>query len=344
MRPTRRGYAVVAAVVVAAVSASLFGARGLNAIAAPGAVALAYATVQVWRIDEPTVDRELPKRAEQGSWVTVTVDLEVDRPYSARVTDATGEGLEAAGNDRAVTVGGDPMRYELFLRRRGDRTVGPTSVEARDVLGLLSRTFAVEGTTSVLVRPPVYPLSGPRADELVWTFGGGDDRQQFDFLRHYRRGDPLRDIHWPSSAKVPGEGLVVKHFSTDEGTSSMRVAGESAVGHADEMAAATASLAVHLLAAGLRVELATADTRLDARGGTEQRDRVLDALGRSRGGTLRDVNRGGADVLVTADADGVTVTLADVVAPFNEVAGRAVSVPTKDEDGGGLVDRLGGLA
>lgn len=344
MRPTRRGYAVAAAVVVAAASASLFGARGLNAIAAPGVVALAYATLSVWRVDEPAVDRELPRRAQQGSSVSVTLEFDVDRPFSARLTDPVGEGLAAAGNDRAVTVGGDPVRYELFCRRRGDRTVGPATIEARDVLGLVSRTFELDGTADVLVRPPVYPLSGPRADELVWTFGGGDDRQQFDFLRHYRRGDPLRDIHWPSSAKVPDEGLVVKHFSTDEGASSVRVAGESAVGHADEMAAATSSLAVHLLAAGLRVELATADTHLDGRGGAEQRERVLDALGRTRGGSLREADRRDADVLVSADGDGVTVTLADAVAPFTAVAGREVSVPAREDDEGGLVDRLGGLA
>lgn len=344
MRLTRRGYAVAIVVVLAATSAWLFGARGLNAIAGPGVVALAYATVQVWRVNEPTVERELPDRGEQGRSITVTLTFDVDRPFSARLTDAIGDGLAASGNDRSLTVGGDPVRYELSLRRRGDREVGPATIEARDVLGLVTTEFVVEGTDQVLVRPPASPLSGPRADELVWVFGGGDDRREFDYLRHYRRGDPLRDIHWPSSAKVPGEGLVVKHFSTDEGASSVRVAGESEVGHADEMAAATASLAVHLLTAGLRVELATADTRLDPRGGAEQRDRVLDALGRTRGGTLRAADRRDADVLISAGSAGVTVAVAETVSSFTEVAGREVSVPTRDEEDGGLVDRLGGLA
>ncbi|MDZ7701621.1 MAG: DUF58 domain-containing protein [Halobacteriales archaeon] len=344
MRPTRRGYVVVAAVLVAAASASLFGARGLNAVAGPGVVALGYAAFSVWRVDEPTVRRELPERGVQGGSVTVTLTLDVDRPYSARLTDAVGDGLIATGNDRPVTVGGDPVRYELSLRRRGDREVGPATVEARDVLGLVSTSFTVEGTDTVLVRPPAYPLAGARADELVWTFGGGDDRREFDFLRHYRRGDPLRDIHWPSSAKVPDEGLVVKHFSADEDASSVRVAGESEVGHADQMAAATASIAAHLLTAGLRVELAVSDTTLDARGGHEQRDRVLDALGRTRGGTLREGDRQGADVLISARESGVTVRVADAVSRFNEVAGREISVPPRDEADAGLVERLGGLA
>lgn len=344
MRPTRRGYAIAAVVLLAVASASFFGARGLNAIAAPGVVALAYAVVQVWRVDAPTVDRDLPDRGEQGSTVTVTLELDAGRPYSAQLADAIDAGLDATGNERPVTVGGDPIRYELHLRERGDRTVGPATVEARDVLGLVAREFEAGRTDDVLVRPPVLPLSGPRANQLVWMFGGGDDRQEFDFLRHYRRGDPLRDIHWPSSAKVPGEDLVVKHFSAEEGATSVRLTGESRAGHADQMAAAAASLAVHLLTAGLRVELTTFDVDLDARGGVEQRERVLDALARTAGGPLRDVHRRDADVLVSAGPDGVTVTVADTVSPFVDVAGREVPALAGDTGERDSVGRLGRFA
>jgi uncharacterized protein (DUF58 family) len=344
MRPTRRGYAVLATVALAIGSATLFGARGLNAIVGPGVVALGYAVVQVWRVEQPTVERRLPRRGEQGSTAPVELHLEADRPYSARLEDAAGKGLVASGNERDVTVGGEPVEYEVGLRRRGDRQLGPTTIEARDVLGLVSRTFEIRARSSILVRPPIYPLSGPRADELVWEFGGGDERQEFDFLRHYQRGDPLRDIHWPSSAKLPGEGLVVKHFSTDDSTNSIRVAAESDVGHADEMAAAAASLAVHLLTAGHRIEFATGDASLDARGGAEQRDRVLDALARTRGGRLHEADRRDADVVISAGEDGVTVTVGETISPFTDVAGREIAVPARDPDGSGLMDRLGGLA
>jgi uncharacterized protein (DUF58 family) len=344
MRPTRRGYAVIFIVFMSVSSATLFGARGLNAIAGPSVVAIAYAAFQVWRVDEPTVERTLPRRGEQGTTIPVAAHIDAERPYSAHFEDDIGKGLVASGYDHAVTVGGEPIEYELGLRRRGDRHVGPATIQARDVLGLISRTFQVAEQASILVRPPVYPLSGPRADELVWEFGGGDDRQQFDFLRHYRRGDPLRDIHWPSSAKVPGEGLVVKHFSTDDATNSIRIAGESEVGHADEMAAAVASLAVHLVTAGHRIELATADAALDARGGAEQRDRVLDALARTRGGTLTDADRREADVLISAGSDGVTVRVGEAVSPFADVAGREISVPSRQTAEGGHLNRISGLA
>lgn len=344
MKLTRRGYALLAVVVLAVGSASLFGARGLNAIAAPGLVAFAYAIVQVWRIDEPVVARDLPQHGEQGMTVPIELNVEVDRPYSARLLDTVGDGLEAAGNVCDATLGAGPVRYELFLRRRGDRRVGPATVEAQDVLGLVTRRFEVRGTASILVRPAVYPLSGPRADELVSVFGGGSDRQEFDFLRHYRRGDPLRDVHWRSSAKVPGHDFVVKEFSTGEGERSVRLAGESSGGHADKMAAATASIAVHFLAAGLRVGLATSDTRIPPQGGTEQRDRVLDALALTRGGGLQDADRRDADVLVTADPYGVKVAVADATAPFSQVAGREVSLPARKAAGSEGSERPGGLA
>ena len=329
VRPTRRGVAVAAVVVVAVLSAALFGPRGLNAVAAPGAVVLAYAGLQIWRLEPPVVERDLPRHGEQGSTVTVTLDVQSPRPFSARLADGVGPGLGATDNVRDVTLGGGPVAYELSLRRRGDRTVGPATIRARDVLGLLARTFEVEGTATIRVRPPVYPLSGPRADELVWIFGGGDDRQQFDYLRHYRRGDPLRDIHWRSSAKVPGEDLVVKEFSTDEGVSSVRLVGESVAGHADELAAATASLANHLLGAGMQVGLVTGDQRLDARAGDEQREHVLDALATTRGGPVTERDRRRADLLVRAGPDGVTVEVAAATVPFTEVAGRSVSVPDR---------------
>ena len=329
LRPTRRGWLVVLVVVAAVGSGALFGARGLNAIAAPGVVALAYAALQVRRLDPPSVGRRLPRHGEQGTRARVTLHVEAERPFSARLVDAVDDGLDAAGNDRAVTLGDGPVTYDVALVERGDRTLGPAVIRARDVLGLVERPFEVEETSRLRVRPPVYPLSGPRADELVWIFGGSGDRQEFDFLRHYRRGDPLRDIHWRSSAKLPGEALVVKQFSTDEGVTSVRLAAESAVDHADEMAAAAASLATHLLLAGFRVGLDTADQHLEPRAGSDQREAVLDALALTRGGPVANVDRDRADVVVRAGPGGVKVELDVGTVGFVEVAGRPVTLPDR---------------
>ena len=326
MRPTRRGVTVAVAVVLAFASATFFGARGLNAVAAPGLVALVAAVVQVGRTSAPTVSRSLPRRGVQGETVEVEASFDVARPYSARFTETLREGLEGVGTDVAFTIGSRPLRYDLVLRGRGRRVVGPAVVEARDVLGLVSRRFLVEGQETILVRPPVHPLWGVWADELVRRFGRGDDRQQFDSLRPYRRGDPLRDVHWRSSAKLPGESFVVKQFSTGEDERRVRVAGESEVGYADALATATASIAVHLLAEGLRVGVETADVAVDPHAGPDQQDRVLDALAETRGGALAARARERADVVVRADASGVTVSLAEATVPFRAVVGRRLDL------------------
>lgn len=326
MRPTRRGVTVALAVVLAFGSASFFGARGLNAVAAPGLVALGAAVVQVWRAEAPTISRSLPKRGVQGETVEVEVAFDVPRPYSARFAESLRDGLEGVGTEVAFALGSRPLRYELELRGRGRRVVGPAVVEVRDVLGLVSRRFLVDGQETVLVRPPVHPLWGVWADELVRRFGHGDDRQQFDSLRPYRRGDPLRDVHWRSSAKLPGESFVVKQFSSGEDERGVRLAGESEVGYADALATATASIAVHLLTEGFRVGVETADLEVPPHGGPDQRDRVLDALAQTRGGALKAGVRERADVVVRADASGVTVSLAEATVPFREIVGRRVDL------------------
>lgn len=327
VRPTRRGLVALVTVVAAVLSAAFFGARGLNAVAAPGVVALAFAVVEVARLEAPEVRRELPDRGEQGSSVSVTLDVRASRPFSARLEEAVGSGVVAAGEEATVTLGDVPVEYDLALMRRGDWTVGPATIEARDVLGLVSRRFEDDATSQIRVRPPLYPLGGPRADELVWIFGGGEDRQEFDFLRHYRRGDPLRDIHWRSSAKVPEGDFVVKEFRTGQGVSTAVIAAESPAGRADKMAAAVASIAGHLLAEGLRVGVVTADVDLKPRAGGDHLERILDALALTDGGPLGEGDRSRANLVVQGGIDGVMVELDSTAVTFALVAGHPLPPP-----------------
>ena len=59
LRPTRRGYAVVAVVVGGVAAGAVFGARALDAVVLPGVVALVAAVVQVRRGSAPTGGRTL---------------------------------------------------------------------------------------------------------------------------------------------------------------------------------------------------------------------------------------------------------------------------------------------
>lgn len=331
MRLTRRGWFVAALVAGAIVSGALFGPRGLNAIAAPGVVALAAAFVRVARIDRPAFDRELPSRGQRGETVPVTLELAADTPFSAHVRDDVGEGLAATGNERDVAVADTELTYDLHLEARGERSVGPATVEARDVLGLIAKEFEFTTRHELLVRPRVYALAGPRRADLVTLYGGSsDDRQEFDHLRLYRRGDPVRDIHWKSSAKQPTDDLVVKTFAADESTRAVELAGEAAAGHDDAMASALASIAVDLLDEGIRVGITTPGGRLEPRGGADQRGRVLDHLARVGAGRLPEPDAERAEVRVESTADGTRVYLDDRPIPFADLAGVDVDEPAAD--------------
>lgn len=330
MKLTRRGWVVLAVVVGAVASGALFGARGLNAVAAPGVVALVAAAVQIKRIDPPAVTRELPRRVQRDSTVTVRLSFDVDRPVSAHIHDIVGDGLEAAGNDLQTTISGRPLEYDLHLGRRGNLSVGPTRIEARDVLGLVSEEFRFGRRDRILVLPKVHLLAGPGREDLVRLYGGaGGDREEVDHLRRYKRGDPLLDIHWKSSAKQPDDELVVKTFTADRSSKTIELVAASHDGHDDAMADAAASIAVALLDAGVRVGLTTPSGRITPEFGPQQRARILDHLATARGGLVPAGSQADADVLVDAGPSGVTVEIDGLRRPFSEFAGE----PMESADG-----------
>lgn len=313
MRPTRRGWVVVLAVVGALGSAIAFGPRGLNAIVAPGIVAFVAAVWQLRQFDPPSLSREHPARGEQGGTIRVRLRFDTDTPRSSRVVEAVG-GTTAL--DRSQTIGRTTLAYDVDLAERGERTVGPTTVTVRDGLGLLRRTFDYPETGSILVHPPVHQPPGPVRDALVEVHGAvGDDRQAVAGIRRYRRSDPLRDVHWKKSAAQADRELVVKRFAADTGSQTVTIAAEAAPGNTDAMAEVTASVAVALLEAGVTVALATPSGRVDP--DAPGRRALLDHLARVGPGDVPARTRREADVHVRATADGVVVS----------VGGRTVDVP-----------------
>lgn len=135
-----------------------------------------------------------------------------DSPLSApwlEVEDHSNLPSYAAG--RVIAIGG---REELEWRtdgvctRRGLYTLGPTSLHTGDPLGVCSVEFHHPNSTILLVLPPVLPLPG-----IEVAAGGrvGDGRRprraalettvSVESVREYVPGDPLKDIHWPTSAR-----------------------------------------------------------------------------------------------------------------------------------------------
>jgi len=303
MNLTRRGYGVFAIVVVAELLALTYGARALNAIAAPAVVALLAGVVMVRRTETPTAERESVSPGFPGDTRTMTV--EVDGSGVATIEESVPEGL-TVDESRVERTLPTTVTYRLACERRGRHTVGPLTVSVRDVLGLFERTHEVGSTARVLVYPPVYKLAGQQVLREHILDRSELERREFDSLREYAPGDPLRDVHWKTTAKDP-DGIYVTEFADREVDEDVVIAASSETGAADEMATAAASIAVMALEADLGVALRLPEVDVPLGYGPTHRESVLEALATTDGGRLPEGKTADADVHVDADAEGVRV-------------------------------------
>lgn len=321
MRPTRRGVAVLLVAVAATAVGSQFGQRGLAAIAAPLFVAVVGAAVQVALTGAPTIERSTARRGFVGEGDTVT--LTVGGNGIARLTDQRPEGISGPATvTRALPA---TVRYDLSYDRRGDHRLGPVEVTLTDTLGLVRADTTVEATDEVLVYPAVSEL-GDATDVLQAIADDSEEHQSFDRLREYAPGDAMRDIHWKSSAKR-GE-LFVAEFDDGANDRTLTLAARATEGHGDAMATAAATVAIEALGRGFGLELLTPGGTVTTGYGDRQRTRVLETLARTPSGECSRAET--ADILVSADDDGVTVTVADRQRAFEDLS----TAPETAADGG----------
>jgi uncharacterized protein (DUF58 family) len=236
------------------------------------------------------------------------------------------EGLPAAlGTQRRFVVEALPsqatttLRYLVRTRHRGRHEIGPARLHAHDPLGMVDLVQPLEGTQTLLVTPrtealPAIALSGRwggagenRARELL---GGGSPDVT---IRDYRRGDDLRRIHWPSSAR--NDTLMVRReeqewqlrctLLLDDRRSSHRGRGRAST--LELAVSAAASILRHLTARGYEVHLVTSEGPLAAPGVHDQLERLA-VLGLSRRdqlelGWVHDAKQGGLLLAVLGGLD-----------------------------------------
>jgi len=324
MRLTRRGKGALGVVVLGVVAARVFGAQALGVIVLPALVAVVGAVIQVRRAGRPSVERRVPDPGYIDETKQVTLQFDVSSPVGATVEDHADEGLEVSGARFEATLGTTDLTYDVTYRARGKHGLGPLSVCIVDVLGLAEAEHEYGGRDRVLVYPRVYALTGSTRHELNLLPEGGfeHNREEFDRLREYDRGDSLRDVHWKSSAKRTADDLVVKEFVSEEDVGDVQIACESAVRWDDRMAEATASIALYLLDSGIRVGLSTPNGELETDAGADQREALLELLGTVGPGQVPEEHRVRADVVVTASEEtGVRVEMADREVPFSSFVG-----------------------
>lgn len=193
-------------------------------------------------------------------------------------------------------------RHPVHLfKRRGVYTLGPTRVRTGDPFGIYSLTLREEGSSRILVTPPIIPLRQLRVPHGGWA---GDRRRVKATLsrdisdagvRDYQPGDSLRRIHWPASAHQ--DALMMRqveasaaedwwiHVDLDARTQ----AGSGRDSTLELAIVLAASLVSRGIREGRKVGLTMCGprpTRLEPRGGPMQQWRILRKLATANAGNI----------------------------------------------------------
>lgn len=322
MRFTSRGWGVIVVIAFTVAASWQYGPRALDAVVIPLFVVLLTGLLTVVRVDRPRVRRAPVAEGFVGERRTVEVMIETDSSVAATVRDDVGNGLTAPNPTVSVTLEGtERIEYELALEARGDHQVGPLSIVVQDIFGLCERRFEYDETTRVRAYPRLYDLHGDAARDvaLLTDVASWGDRSEFDHLREYQHGDSLQDVHWKSTAKRPGDELLVMESVADERTATTTVAAECTPGWEDVLAAATASVVTHLFERGTRVGVSVADGYRPPDAGREHYRSLLTLLAVTEAGELEETDRNEADVLVRSEATGTVIVVDGREIPFDRL-------------------------
>jgi uncharacterized protein (DUF58 family) len=233
---------------------------------------------------------------------------------------------------RVTGVGGQSTNRwysEGQCRRRGLYTLGPTSLQTGDPLGIYTVSLHYPQCADLMVTPPVLPLPaievapGGRAQEGRPRPNAPEVTVNAASVRDYSPGDTLRWIHWPTSARR--DALFVRLFDStpssdwwiilDANRSSQ--VGEGQDSTLEHGVILSASLSNRGLQAGRGVGLVTNGTELiwrPPKGGDHHRQEILCALAmleageKSLGDLLArlppDFGRMNSTVIITSDVSG----------------------------------------
>lgn len=253
----------------------LAGSAGLLVVLALVAVRLVSSSVAVRR--EVSAARLLP-----GQTAEVRLRLRGLTRLPApmlMLTDACDETL--APTPRFVVTGlrsgaQSELAYPITGTRRGRYAVGPLAVRVRDPFSLAERTRRFRAADDVVVFPPVEALDAGTARGEHGSSGANEVRRlwsrgdEFHSMREYVRGDDLRHVHWPSTARR--QQLMLRQLELPQQASATVLLdtradahfGTDATSTFEKVVSVAASVLWHLAGRGYDVRLATAGTRSKA--------------------------------------------------------------------------------
>ncbi len=230
--------------------------------------------------------------------------------------------LGTASFECARISGGDQASatYRVTCRPRGVYRVGPTEVHRGDPFGLARTKVGTGPVDRIVVYPAVEPLTGfpivrgqdpaMQASRPEHARRGGED---FYTLREYQRGDDLRRVHWPSSART--DELMIRQLETPWQSRALvlldvRSASYESGAAFEKAVSGAATVVTHLVTSGFDADLWAGDAEpLDAsryssvmeRLALVQPDSAIDIEAVAT--RIRQKGGGGALVMVTGVAD-----------------------------------------
>jgi uncharacterized protein (DUF58 family) len=170
-------------------------------------------------------ERRMPDSTTEGQVVTVTLELEnterLPKPHLL-VEDTLPEWLVREGAAgplpaQVAALGRTTLEYTLRPEKRGRYSVGPVELTATDPLGIFAFKTLVPTQSEIVVYPAVEPLpwffapgGSPFGGSPLHTAEMRGEGSEFYGIREYQPGDPLRRVHWRSSARA-GKLTVVEY-------------------------------------------------------------------------------------------------------------------------------------
>jgi uncharacterized protein (DUF58 family) len=259
------------------------------------------------------------------------------------VQDRLPRWVERDGDARPILTplsghGRQTVTYHLRPEKRGCYQVGPLEVTATDPLGIFHFRQELPGTAELLVYPStvdlpwVFPPGGsPYGVSSLHTAEMRGEGSEFYGIREYQPGDPLRRVHWRSSARMGRLAVVeYEHDVSVDLTLVLDARLGSDVGEGVETTLETAvtvaaSLAQMVLERGNRCRLVIPGMPVPRMGddyGVESLYGILDALARVSAAQAETAADAVAAALPELTRDS-TLTL--ITAVWDEAAAQAVT-------------------
>jgi uncharacterized protein (DUF58 family) len=292
------------------------------------AIFVAHGVVSPQNIRGLHVERILPRRIIAGHPARIHFRIWKSnwwRSFALMVKDHTPQGKAVGGTFCEVVNPGAPrsVAYETvhpIFQRRGLVALDKITISSRFPFGTVERTVHFHRPAEVLVYPPIYAFDDSLKDSFSTL--GQESRSQrgqgIDIygLREYVQGEPMRRIHWRSSAKA--QRLMVMEFEREERRAVLLVLPNSlpqGVTRSEELTnlfeiavAFTASLAYYFLEHRHPVGLLTSRGFIPCAEEEGQLDRILQAL------ALIELDLSGYSIRLPAvEADVVVIQFIDTL-------------------------------